>query len=724
MPLTAPISLLDALRAHQVLRPAQMEELLRDGTDRFAEARTLAQHLLERGWLTPFQVNQLLLDRGAELILGPYLLIERLGEGHGGTVYKARHQLMNRDVALRVVRKELLADPDAIRQFYAQVEAASKLDHDNVVHAYDAGPIGETHFLATEYVAGLDAARRVKQSGPLPVPQACAYIFQAARGLQHGFEHGLVHHGLKPSKLMVCEAHGGPPVGLVKILDLGLSRLHRIGKAEPSIGPGEAAGAAHYPAPEQRADSAGDIRADIYSLGCIFAYLLTAKPPDANPPGIPEPVAAILRRMLAPAPADRFATPAELAQELQTFAGITEPAAPLSNAPTEFSHGSTLNLLLPGPPPQRRKASTEGMRWVLFVALGGALLVGGFLICQRVLFSGPAPAIRPPTADVPPTLPGDWLDPAEISAEERKIVGPQADLVGVLRLGTVPVRAVSFHPKNRYLAAAGDDGTIRLFDWNTGHKIAPWEAHPKGVRSLAFSPDGLMLASGGKDKKIKVWDVASRKEKHSYPAPLDNITFLAFTPDSKQLAGRFIAKELHIIELDSGKERHFLKGGTKPIWSMAISPDGKTLVVGLQEKSLIFFDLPGSKRTNAVDGHASVVRALAFSPDGKTLASAGDDKLIKLWEPATCKEQATLTGHKTPVYALAFPPDSQALASASTDGHVILWRTAERVAINEWHLPAGGGELAVSPDGRFLAVANPNGAVYVFRLPVLSDTKR
>src|SRR5208283_1204545 len=118
MPLTAVASLLDALRELQLLRPAQLEELAREATKRFPDARALAQDLLRRGWLTPFQANQLLLERGPELLLGSYLLIERLGEGFRGQVFKAKHTRMNRTVALKVIRKELLADPEAVQQFY------------------------------------------------------------------------------------------------------------------------------------------------------------------------------------------------------------------------------------------------------------------------------------------------------------------------------------------------------------------------------------------------------------------------------------------------------------------------------------------------------------------------------------------------------------------------------------------------------------------------------
>lgn len=722
MPLTAAASLLDALRVHQLLRPAQIDELTREGSDRFAEARALAQHLLERGWVTPFQINQILQERGAELILGPYLLIERLGEGFGGTLFKARHQRMNRIVALRLVRKELLADPQAIQQFYGQVEAASKLDHDNVVHAYDAGPIGETHFLATEYIAGTDLGRLVKQSGPLSVPDACSCIYQAALGLQHGFAHGLVHHGLKPSKLMVLHAQGGQAVGVVKVIELGLTQLRRLPGAT------EVAEAAAYQAPEQAVDShTADIRADIYSLGAVFAHLLTGQAPVAGAPvlqnaggDVPPGVTAILQRMLAPVAADRYATPAEVSQALQEFAPAAAPPdnVDLVNSPGHML-GSTVNLLPREARLPKRTLAAEGLRWALLVAVGGTLLVAGFFVCRTFLFPD-ARARNQPVSTMPEPPPREWLNPVNLRPEELTIAGRQPDLVAVLRAGTNPVRTVRFHPRGTFVAAGDEDGLLHLWDWNTGKETASWDAHGKPVLSLAWSPDGQTLASGGKDKKGKLWDASTRREKQWWPSQTELVSFLAFTPDNQHLAGRFAAKEVRMIELATGKDRHFLKGGSKTLNALVISPDGKIMVLGAQEKSLYFFDLPAAKRTVTLETpHGGPVRALAFSGDSKLLASAGDDKTVKLWELAgtTPTERAILTGHKNPVVALAFAPDSQMLASAASDGHVILWRAAEKVTVGEWHLPAAVHDMAIAPDGRHLVVATAKGAVYVFRLP-------
>src|SRR5207248_1246395 len=124
-------------------------------------------------------------------------------EGGNGRVFKARHQNMDRVVALKVLRKDLLADNEAVGRFYREVEVISQLSHPAIVHAYDAGVVGSVHFLALEYVQGTDLDRMVKETGRLQVPQACDYIRQAALGLQYAHERGLVHRDIKPSNLLV-----------------------------------------------------------------------------------------------------------------------------------------------------------------------------------------------------------------------------------------------------------------------------------------------------------------------------------------------------------------------------------------------------------------------------------------------------------------------------------------------------------------------------------------
>src|SRR5262249_11546973 len=140
-----------------------------------------------------------------ELVFGHYVVLDLLGEGGMGRVYKARHRGMKRLVALKVIRRDMVSDAETVGRFYREMKLASQLSHPNIIRAYDAGPVGVTHFLALEYVEGIDLEHQVRQSGPLPVVEACEYIRQAACGLAHAYEKGLVHRDIKPSNLLISE---------------------------------------------------------------------------------------------------------------------------------------------------------------------------------------------------------------------------------------------------------------------------------------------------------------------------------------------------------------------------------------------------------------------------------------------------------------------------------------------------------------------------------------
>jgi serine/threonine-protein kinase len=183
MSVTSLDTLVQALRQFKLLNSQQLEDLQQDMKTGSADPRAIAQQLLQRGWLTAFQVNQLLKGRPQDLLLGSYLLLDRLGEGGVGHVFRARHVHMQRIVALKVIRSELIKDAEIVGRFYREVQAVSQLVHPNIILAHDAGPAGNTHFFVMEYAEGADLGRLVKDKGPLKVGQACDYVRQSALGL-------------------------------------------------------------------------------------------------------------------------------------------------------------------------------------------------------------------------------------------------------------------------------------------------------------------------------------------------------------------------------------------------------------------------------------------------------------------------------------------------------------------------------------------------------------
>jgi hypothetical protein len=294
-----------------------------------------------------------------------YRVLELLGAGGMGVVYKAEHQLMERPVALKLINQSLIKDPEAVERFRREVKSAARLAHPNIVAAHDAEQSGDVHFLVMEFVEGTSLDRLVGEAGPLPVVPACDYVRQAALGLQHAFERGMVHRDIKPGNLMRT------PDGRIKVLDFGLARFARE-STPPSVSPapeggdrspepgvrrscapltrvGTLMGTPDYMAPEQAASlHAADIRADIYSLGCTLYYLLTGEPPfpkgttvdkllahaEQTPrpltqvrSDVPPELARIVDRMLAKDPMQRYQTPAEVALALAGFLKAVESGA-------------------------------------------------------------------------------------------------------------------------------------------------------------------------------------------------------------------------------------------------------------------------------------------------------------------------------------------------------------------------------------------------------------
>ncbi|MBL8796063.1 MAG: SUMF1/EgtB/PvdO family nonheme iron enzyme [Planctomycetia bacterium] len=329
---------LDVLRQLPLLETAQREQLpaLRQ---QFPAPQALAQELVQRGWLTPYQADAVASGQGHELVLDQYIILDLLGQGGMGRVYKARQTRMKRLVALKAIRPEALSAVGVAR-FRREAESAAKLSHPNVVHVYDSSEVQGVHFLVMEYLEGSDLARLVREQGALPVALACDCVRQAALGLQHAHEQGLIHRDVKPHNLMLT------PKGVVKVMDLGLARttaaVRDAGAAEGITGSGVVMGTADYMAPEQALNAKRvDIRADVYSLGCTLYHLLTGQVPFPGETVTekllkhhlhePEPVAAwrsdlpaglseVVARMMAKQPEQRYPTPADVAVALEPFA--------------------------------------------------------------------------------------------------------------------------------------------------------------------------------------------------------------------------------------------------------------------------------------------------------------------------------------------------------------------------------------------------------------------
>jgi serine/threonine protein kinase len=335
--------------------------------------RALANRLMRDGLLTRFQVEQLLLGRWRNFILsGKYKVLGPLGSGGMGQVFLCEHQVMRRRVAVKVLPTSRSSNPVSLERFHREARAVAQLHHPNIVSGHDVDRDGKLHFLVMEYVDGSTFHKIVRDRGPMSCLRAAHYVRQAALGLQHAHEAGLVHRDIKPSNLLLERT------GTVKILDMGLARFFHDESDDLSKWHlDRPLGTTDYMAPEQALDShAADIRADIYSLGGTFYFVLTGQSPfqegttlekmishqirQPRPirelrPEVPDGQAAVIDRMMAKEPARRYQTPAEVAEALAPWTQTPIPPPPKEEMP-EQDPAAGGPLAVPSSPAPRDEA--------------------------------------------------------------------------------------------------------------------------------------------------------------------------------------------------------------------------------------------------------------------------------------------------------------------------------------------------------------------------------
>jgi serine/threonine-protein kinase len=339
------------LRQSGLVSDEQLAEIARQHADQ-TRGRLVARALVAEGVLTRFQAERILAGRTSGFLLGQYRILEQIGRGGMGRVYKAQHRTMQRMVALKVLAPDLLATDRAVEMFLHEVRAVAQIVHPNIVTAFDANETNGRYYLVLEYVDGPNLDELVRTQGPLSVGLACDYIRQVATGLQCAHLRGMIHRDIKPANLLVQwhGPNGDASGGLVKISDFGLARVsapvgpqpwgpnpHTILTKENTV-----MGTPDYLSPEQSRNlHKTDIRSDLYSLGCTFYFLLAGRVPfpggnamdklirhsTEHPTPItemrgdvPAPVLAVLDKLLAKHPNDRFQTPAELIEALHPWA--------------------------------------------------------------------------------------------------------------------------------------------------------------------------------------------------------------------------------------------------------------------------------------------------------------------------------------------------------------------------------------------------------------------
>ena len=696
-----------------------------------------------------------------------YRVVAALGAGGMGTVYRAEHRLMDRPVALKVIRSELLGNPALVERFRREVKSAARLaSHPNIVAAYDAEQAGETHMLVMEFIEGTDLARLVDRRGPLPVDEACEYARQAALGLQHAFEDGMVHRDIKPQNLMRTTR------GQVKILDFGLARFaSEVGSHAGVTAEGMILGSADYIAPEQIDDPhTADVRADIYSLGCTLYFLLAGRPPF--PDGsliqklmahskrtprplreiradVPAALAAVIERMMAKDPSQRFLTPEDVAQALAPFADARAVAtsldAPaLAGARTWPATLPSFDSVVGDQKPSGQEIRPGPRRWRPWVWIAASLLLLPIVVMSLALILYQLLGIRTPTGEL--VVESD--DPnieviVKQGGQQVMIVDPKTSNRIELKAGLYELQLAGGEAGLRLLTDTftlkrGDKTVVTVRRQAPAHadtmrRQAASPAAPRGPYGLAdpeatvdglvrrrlfLSPHDLLnnafllpdnrhvLYSTGGDFQDGQWlpgtdpalwlaDYTSlTKPPRKYTGHDPGAMSLALSRNGRQALSASEDKSLRLWDLETGESR-LIRREESALSSVVFAPDAPhaAYVCGT---TIHLCDLLTAEKLMSFRGHESWIARIAFCADGRRLVSGGDDKSIRVWDVKTGKEIRRIT-HDEGVTDLALFPDDRRVLATGGDTSIV-WDLETGRQVGRISLKASC--VAVSPDGR------------------------
>jgi WD40 repeat protein/serine/threonine protein kinase len=819
---------------------------LRDKVEALLRAHETPQRVLDAPEaVTPTIAEESFLERPGTVI-GPYKLLQQIGEGGMGTVFMAEQtRPVQRKVALKVI-KAGMDSRQVIARFEAERQALAMMDHVNIARVLDAGTTGERRdvsppvdrradaaplagrpYFVMELVHGVPITKYCDDNHLTPRERLELFV-PVCQAIQHAHQKGIIHRDIKPSNVMVTLYDGKP---VPKVIDFGVAKATEQKLTERTLFTqyGTMVGTLEYMSPEQAEMSAlgVDTRSDIYSLGVLLYELLTGSTPLTHKRMKDAAYAEILRMIKEeepPKPSTRLSDSGEAlasisAQRKTEPAKLTklvrgeldwivmkclekdrnrryESASAIAADVQRYLNDEPVQACPPSAWYRFRKFARRNKRAVVTAAAAALVVVLGVagLAVSTVLIGRALQAETRAKDDLDKNLKqerqegyyrGIALAYRELSADN---LGRALILLGqcpdelrkwewdlLMRLCRVEqvilqnerevgVTSVAFSPDGERLAAAGADGTVKIWNRKTGKVIRTLEkAHAGFVSSVAFHPHGKHLASTGKDKRVKVWDLDStndlmvfdgpcevihtrgtayavafspqgpnhlavgsggtvtlwdwrnKKAVHTFPGHDKRGICVAFSRDGRRLATGDWQGTVKIWDVLAGVgplcTASQIRDARHPVGALAFNDDGTSLATASFDRNVDVWDTATGTLRRSLSHSGRIVLGVAFSPDGRLIASTGEDKTVHVWEADRDQELFGLRGHTGLCGCVAFSPDGLHLASTSMDGTIRLWDATplQRHERQEAHTLTQPQveiwSLAVSADGQSIASA-------------------
>jgi WD40 repeat protein/tRNA A-37 threonylcarbamoyl transferase component Bud32 len=665
--------------------------------------------------------------------IGGYDVEGILGRGGMGIVYRARHQKLNRIVALKMLVAGPYASPQEVARFVRESQAVAELQHPNIVQVHDVGDLDGRPYFTMEFVEGGSLAQALA-GAPQAARYAARLVATLAGAVHLAHIKGIIHRDLKPANILL--ARDGSP----KIADFGLAR-HVDG--DPGLTRSDArVGTPSYMAPEQALGKLGTVglSVDIYALGAILYEMLTGRPPfraetaieterqvitvEAAPPSrlntnVPRDLETICLKCLHKDPSRRYSTAVELADDLDRFlAGQPVQARPVGLMERVYRWGT------------RHRGAVAAL--LGFASLLSLIVVGSLWAAAH---------FRKLAREK-----GDLADQkgrlaVEKEREREKAVVAEKREAGLRRQSETQGKELrrnlyltemnlagqaAYLPSglgrvNELLARWGQERPdLRNWEWyflnSLCHRcLVTWTGHAQGVHNVAWNKSGARLASAGADRIVCIWNASDERPPLRLIGHGREVLEVAWSPDSKRLATASWDGTVRIWDTTTGTEIFRFPGHTAEVFSVAWSPDGNWIASGGNDRSIRIWNAVDGTSRVILNGHEGTVTSLDWSPDSLRLASSARDTTVRVWDVAAGTTMHTLTAHNNWVNHVTWSADGARLASASNDRTLRIWdpdKGQELLRLSGHQ--QGVSSVAWSPDGAHLASSSDDQTVKVW----------